>query len=165
MTLNKLAAIVQRSAALLIVGITHLSNGHFIHPCESSAVSLASRQGSVSSTLRVGDVATHPPTTQAGYPGGTKIREETLLTFTRTDVQVQVQVRATEKITASRQGPKWEPGVAIRIAENKVKDRRDVSTVDIYTDGSGCMSSQTINCIIFRSRSSVTDYFLWVRVW
>lgn len=42
-----------------------------------------------------------------------------------------------EKIAATRQGPKWEPGVAIRIAGNKEEDGGDRSYIKVYMDGSG----------------------------
>ena len=46
-----------------------------------------------------------------------------------------------EKIAATRQGPKWEPDVAIRVAESKEtvkeEDRLDMTPIKVYTDGSG----------------------------
>ena len=46
-----------------------------------------------------------------------------------------------EKILAVRQNPKWEPGVAIRIAGDKEKaqeeDNADCTSIRFYTDGSG----------------------------
>ena len=46
-----------------------------------------------------------------------------------------------ENIAAVRQGPKWEPDVAIRVAESKEmakeEDRVDETEIKVYTDGSG----------------------------
>ena len=46
-----------------------------------------------------------------------------------------------EKIEATRQDPKWESDVAIRVAENKEKakseESEDKSHIKVYTDGSG----------------------------
>ena len=45
-----------------------------------------------------------------------------------------------EKIVATRQDARWEPGVAIRIVEDKEraknKEVRDMSHIKVYTDGS-----------------------------
>ena len=46
-----------------------------------------------------------------------------------------------ERIEAVRQGPKWGPDVAIRVAESKEvareEDRVDMTPIKVYTDGSG----------------------------
>ena len=46
-----------------------------------------------------------------------------------------------EKIAATRQDPKWEPGVALRVAGNKEmakdEDLGDRSCIKVYMDGSG----------------------------
>ncbi|KAF8814018.1 hypothetical protein BYT27DRAFT_7250430 [Phlegmacium glaucopus] len=59
-----------------------------------------------------------------------------------------------EKIEAVRQGPKWEPNVAIRIVDNKDKekeeDRADITNIKVYTDGSGFEGQVGAGAILYR---------------
>ena len=52
----------------------------------------------------------------------------------------KLKPKLLEKISATRQNPKWEPGIAIRIAEDKEKakeeDNREKVDIKVYTDGS-----------------------------
>ena len=61
-----------------------------------------------------------------------------------------------EKIAATRQSPKWEPDIAIRIAENKEKareeDLKDMSHVKVYMDGSGINSQIEAAAVLYRDR-------------
>ena len=59
-----------------------------------------------------------------------------------------------EKIAATRQDPKWEPGVALRVAGNKelAKDKNlgDRSCIKVYTDGSGIDGHIGAAAILYR---------------
>ena len=60
-----------------------------------------------------------------------------------------------EKLAASRQGPKWEPDLAIRIAGSKevakVKDLADKTMIKVYTDGSGFEGSIGAAAVLYRN--------------
>ena len=53
----------------------------------------------------------------------------------------KLKPKMMEKIEATRQSPKWEPDMAIRIASNKEKakeeDSKDRARTKVYMDGSG----------------------------
>ena len=53
----------------------------------------------------------------------------------------KLKPKLMEKIAATRQGPKWEPDMALRIAGSKelakVEDLADQSVIKVYMDGSG----------------------------
>ena len=60
-----------------------------------------------------------------------------------------------EKIAAARQGPKWEPDVAIRVAESKEtakeEDRLDTTPIKVYTDGSGYEGKIGAAAVLYRN--------------
>ena len=59
-----------------------------------------------------------------------------------------------ERIQATRQNPKWEPDIAIRIAENKEKakaeDLGDKSNIKVYMDSSGVDSHIGATAILYQ---------------
>jgi hypothetical protein len=58
-----------------------------------------------------------------------------------------------EKVAAVRQGPKWEPDLAIRIMDNKEQakeEEADGSQVKVYTDGSGYEGQVGAGAVLYR---------------
>lgn len=60
-----------------------------------------------------------------------------------------------EKIEAVRQGPKWEPDTALRVAESKEmakeEDRMDENSIKVYTDGSGYEGNIGAAAVLYRN--------------
>ena len=60
-----------------------------------------------------------------------------------------------ETIAAARQGLKWEPDVAIRIADSKEKakeeDLADQAHIKVYTDGSGIEGHIGAAAVLYRN--------------
>jgi hypothetical protein len=60
-----------------------------------------------------------------------------------------------ENVEASRQGPKWELDVAIRIADSKEKakqeDLADPTRIKVYTDGSGLDGKIGAAAVLYRN--------------
>ncbi|KAF8804567.1 hypothetical protein BYT27DRAFT_7106622, partial [Phlegmacium glaucopus] len=58
-----------------------------------------------------------------------------------------------QKIAAMRQGPKWKPAMAIRIADNKdiakEEDRTDIARIKVYSDGSGLEGQVGVAAVLY----------------
>ena len=139
--LNKLAAI-QRCAALLIVGrLCSSPNDMLDMHANLLLLHLVVNKVCFQAALRLATLPiTHPlhnPVKQVAHRFVKKHHtplHELMYKF-------KLKPELMEKIAATRQSPKWEPDMAIRIADNKEKvkeeDSRDRACTKVYMDGSG----------------------------
>lgn len=152
--LNKLAA-TQRSAALLVVGglrtsptdtlDLHANLLPFHLLVDKVRFQAALRLATLPATHSL-----HKPVSQAARRFVKKHHSplhELMHKF-------KLQPDLMEKIAVSRQGPKWEPDVAIRITDSKEKakeeDLGDQTVVKLYTDGSGIEGKIGAAAVLYR---------------
>jgi ribonuclease HI/exonuclease III len=153
--LNKLAAI-QRSAAISIVGglRTSPTDSLDIH-ANLLPFHLMVDKTRFQAALRLATLPeTHPlykPVHQAAQRFVTRHHSPLHELMHR----FKLKPKLMERIAASRQGPKWESDVAIRIADNKEmakeEDRADETSIKVYTDGSGFEGKVGAAAVLYRN--------------
>ena len=143
--LNKLAAI-QRSVVMLIVGGLHMSPTDTLNMHTNLLpFHLMVNKARFQAALRLATLPTshplHKPVNQAALRF-VKRHHSPLHELMH---RFKLKPQRMEKIAASRQGPKWEPDLAIQIAGSKevakVKDLADETMIKVYMDGSGFKGS------------------------
>ena len=153
--LNKLAAI-QRSAALLIVGGLRSSPTDTLDMhANLLPFHLLVDKARFQAALRLATLpGTHPlykPAVQAARRFVKKHHSP----LHELMYKYKLKPDRMERIAAVRQGPKWEPDVAIRVAEGKEaakeEDRLDMTTVKVYTDGSGYEGQIGAAAVLYRN--------------
>ena len=152
--LNKLAAI-QRSAAILIVGGLHSSPNDTLNMHTNLLpFHLLVEKVQFQAALRLVTLPnTHPlhkPVKQAAQRFVKKhhtLLHELMYKF-------KLKPKLMEKITATGQCARWEPDMAIRIANDKEtakrEDRADKAHTKVYTDGSGLGGQIGVAVVLYR---------------
>ena len=154
--LNKLVAI-QRSAALMIVGGLHtLPNDVLDIHANLLLFHLLVDKTCFQAALRLATLpSTHPlakPVNQAARHFMKRYHSP----LHKLMFKFKLKPNLLEKIAATRQDPKWEPSVALRVAGNKElakdKDLGDKSHIKVYTDGSGIDGRIGVAAILYQDR-------------
>ena len=153
--LRKLAAI-QRSAALLIVGGLHTS------PTDSLDIHanllpfhLMVDKVRFQAALRLATLPISHPLHKPVHQAAHRFVKRHHSPLHELMHRFKLKPKLMEKISASRQGPKWEPDLAIRIADNKElakqEDTADETPIKVYTDGSGLEGRIGAAAVLYRN--------------
>ena len=153
--LNKLAAI-QRSAAILIVGGLHTA------PTDTLDVHanllpfhLMVDKVQFQAALRLATLPTSHPLHKPVNQAARRFVKRHHSPLHELMHRFKLKPHLLEKIAASRQGPKWEPDVAIRIAGSKelakAEDLADETSIKVYTDGSGFEGKIGAAAVLYRN--------------
>jgi ribonuclease HI len=152
--LNKLAAI-QRSAAILIVGGLRTS------PTDSLDVHanllpfhLLVDKVRFQAALRLATLPVSHPLHKPVIQAAQRFVKRHHSPLHELMYRFKLKPKSMEKIEAVRQEPKWEPDVALRIAGSKEmakgEDLADMSSIKVYTDGSGIEGHIGAAAVLYR---------------
>ena len=153
--LNKLAAI-QRSAAILIVGGLRSS------PTDSLDIHanllpfhLMVDKVRFQAALRLATLPISHPLHKPVHQAAQRFVKRHHSPLHELMHRFKLKPNLMETIAAVRQGPKWEPDVAIRIADSKEKakgeDLADQAHIKVYTDGSGIEGHIGAAAVLYRN--------------
>ena len=153
--LNKLAAI-QRSAAILIVG------GLKSSPTDSLDMHanllpfhLMVDKARFQAALRLATLPSSHPLHKPVSQAARRFLKKHHSPLHEMMHRFKLKPLLMEKIEAVRQGPKWEPDVAIRIASSKElakeEDVADATPIKVYTDGSGLEGKVGGAAVLYRN--------------
>ena len=153
--LNKLAAI-QRSAAIMIVGglRTSPTDTLDIH-ANLLPFHLLVDKVRFQAALRLATLPTSHPLHNHIRQAARRFVEKHHSPLHKLMYKFKLKPDLMEKIEAVRQGPKWEPDTALRVAESKEmakeEDRMDENSIKVYTDGSGYKGNIGAAAVLYRN--------------
>ena len=134
--LNKLAAI-QRNAALMIVGGLRSS------PTDSIDIHanllpfhLMVDKARFQAALRLATLPMTHPLHKAVNQAAQRFVKRHHSLLHELMYKFNLKLKVMEKIAVMRQGPKWEPDMALRIADSKDLAKADQTAIKVYMDGS-----------------------------
>ena len=153
-TLNKLAAI-QQSAAIAIVGGLRTSPNDILDVhANLLPFHLMVDKIRFQAALRLATLPSSHPLCKPVLQAARRFVKKHHSPLHELMYKFKLKPKLMEKIAATRQDPKWEPGVAIRIAGDKGRakeeDSRDRSHIKVYMDGSGVEGQIGAAAILYR---------------